>query len=603
VEVNPVRDLRLRLSGSVESRAVTSHGPDPQIVDMENATDEQRAASYLPRELGLETLPQAYLRVRGKARGQYNLGLLATTDEGISGWDYTQETETFHVTWGRPRLSLQKAYISREEANWSALLGDYAVGFGQNLTFDETSRFKADGFYADSQVNVSLDFPGNGDYDIQVPQRMRGGVFTWRGFTGGLAQYDITAFFSQRDYNLYQYSFNTPNRLAEEDSVDVFLGDFELRNVTLPDIYNEQIIGAHANFKLDRQNYVGLTAFTSRIDPSVELTFDGLIPNRHRFGAVGMDFGTTLWMVRLNGEATLLDNQSLAAYLRSVFSVGPGEFLVSFRHYDTDYDNPHSGGFADADTEERDRDRDETGVYFKAAYRFIRPLLVRASYDQWYRPSIDVWRRSASLRLDYTIPRKVNIAFLSNLSDKDTAAKGRGRDYYNDTNVEQVLDDEGEVVEEIDASGDGMRIKFGGEVATNRLKKGGAALLYRRTYTDAAYAYYLNGTCSNHFQIGQDLSARARYSPRKGLTFTARARYLDEDVYGYRDDRAFQAYAQWAQKFKFGSLSLRYSYTRDLPDPAQDITSLCAESDYVPTESDDALEPTHAILASFSMKF
>ena len=629
--------IRVPLKGKVDAKMVWNSPPAPPPVEVDEA---EWGRSYRPYELSvdgkrLDVLPESVLRVRSDVGEAVKVGVVLSAGEGIAGYDFDTDYNRFQVEWGRPLIQVHKAYAAVKGTQWDAVFGSYALGFGQRLTFDESDRYQPRGFYPDHQVNTSGSFPG-GRQGLSFPQRLFGAAGVWRDIRVGSGTIQFTGFISRRAYDAAPYDIrsvyvdenNSADAQVYNAGFDMALGNIRLYPSSLPNVFTEQLQGFHTSFLVDKHNYIGTTAWYSLLSTSIPLDAP-LLPGR--FGAFGIDFGARIGAFRLNGEYTVLTNFAQAGYLQAIARIPRGELLLGLRAYGRDFINPHSGGFADADTLGGLRNRDEIGYHFRGVYRVVKALTLRAYLNNWYRQSLGVWRFEGMGRIDYALDRRLEFGIFSTLKDKNLALSGRSRRY--DSSGSSASDEppvgppEGYDVlglqedafvgslEEESAEGDGVKARVGMEIHAHPHRRVMLLATYRRIYEDSAYLYY-NPDCTADYgwQVGQDVSLKLRYVPFRVGGLTARARYLDEDLNGDKGTRAFQTYAGWEQRLSFGRLSFRYTFTRALPGHTLEIDTYCenvaqdlcpATLDATAGVDDDASEtpPTHSIQLAFETRF
>ncbi len=627
-QIAPFSKVRFRIklevpaTGTVKTRAAYTFGNRPEQVDPENPPS--LGASYRPDELGLDTLPSAYVRVRAETESRIETGVLLSVGEGIASFTFDEATMAYWVNWGRPLFELHKAYVMYHEGSWDIIVGNYGVGFGERLVFDETRRLNPDGIYTDDEINGTTEF--------STPQRLFGVAATYRGLELGPSTVEVTGFVSRQAYDVFQYNLALEAREGTDASSTVVrFGDLKLMQQTLPNAYTEQLAGAHVSARLDERNYVGLTGYYSQVlltytDTPFHLNY-GAPQDRNRFGAVGMDFGAELWRVQINGEGALMDNGAHAVYLRAIADLEQGEVLGSVRAYGEQFDNPHSRGFADADVLMRERDRDEVGFYLRGLYRLTPWLSLRGSVNRWYRPSLDVSRLALTGRLGVRPSRDWDVALLGTWKDKDLSLDGRSRCYQGGSGAcwegvpvdEEVVDSSFEddyVGTIVDSSeGNGVRTQLGLRVKTTALPRVQVIGFYKRTYMDDHYLYlFPDGTLDYGWRVGQQVWGKIKVSPLRDTFVTLRLRYVDEDVYGDKGERLWDGYLEVARrvprKYRY---SLRYMIARGLPGHLTYETACCGEwattscleamaaGTYDPLGPPDPFE--HAFVATAEVRF
>ncbi len=627
-EIEPFARVRFRIrlklpaTGSVKTRVAYEFGNRPEQVDPDDPPS--LGASYRPSELGLDTLPSAYVRVRASDGERVETGLLASVGEGIVSFTFDEASMAYWVDWGRPLLELNKAYLFLHRGDWDIIAGNYGAGFGERLVFDETRRLNPDGLYIDDEINGTTEF--------STPQRLFGVGVTYRGIELGPTAVEVTGFLSREAMDVFQYNLVLePREGTDDESTVVHLGELKLMQQTIPGAYTEQLAGGHVTARLDERNYVGVTGYYSQVFlPYTDVPFHlsyGAPSDRNRFGAVGLDFGAELWQVQLNGEGALMDNGAGAVYLQSILDLEQGEVLGSFRAYGQEFDNPHSRGFADADVYERERDRDETGFYLRGLYRITPWLRVRGSVNRWYRPSQDVNRLALTGRLSVLPSRTWDVALYGTWKDKNLSVGGRTRCYqgdrgecWEDVPVDQQVTDSsfeqeytGTVLES--SEGNGARAQLMIRVKTTALPRTRVTVFYKRTYMDD-HDMYLNadGTLSPGWRVGQQAWLKTRLTPAPNTFLTFRIRYVDEDVYGDKGERAWDAYLDLARRIpRRRKYSLRYMIYQALPGHLDYENACCGDwattscLEEVAAGTYDPLGPPgpleHALLATFETRF
>lgn len=578
-----IQDLvgKTRVATHLDGRVAYDFGDTPEPVSLEDAAASGR--SYHPSDLGLDQLPEAFLRARVDVMDRVKLGAVTTFGEGPANFTYNQDRESFELQWGRPLVGLNKGYVQYDDARFSVIAGSYSVGFGEHLVFDETRAYQTNGFLPDDDVY--------GSESISVPQRLFGVAATWRSAALGKTSLEVTGFVSRRRYDLYQYDFVLPHRLADDPdnaSNVVLIGEVPVYPVSLPNAYQEQLAGLHALARLDKRNWLGVSGYYGSVIKDFDFQFTSGMPTRDSYGALGVHFGASLWKVLLTGELSMMDNLSTAFLLRGVLDLGRSELMATVYGYGADFDNPHSRGFSDADTWEGKRDRDEIGVQVRGVWKVNRKIVLRATEHLWNRPEVGVSRMSTQARLDLEPVRKYRVSLLASWKDKDLLAVGRNRNYSSGT-TEAYTDIDGDFVEETDTSTEtvaeandepnGARARFDLRFLASPLKKLVVEAVAGRIYEDASYIYY-NELCEPDYgwQIGQDLWLRAAYQPFDGASVSGRLRYLDEDVYGDGGERTLAGYLQYSQRLTRANVRLRYSVSGDLKDEPLGVTLYCEQT-------------------------
>ncbi len=300
------------------------------------------------------------LRIRSDFNNRFFLGFAAAHEddtqyqwsdespERISpGWQF----DKLYLAWFPSGLSKAK---SRATGMWKqVVIGNFTAGFASGLTFNDAHRFSPRGIYTD---------------DTTSSYRQRGVAAAWR-----VERWSGTAFASDSDYPVTLPAAVTG--LKSQRRID--------------GVYHERLIGSEASFKVRKETQIGAVGYQSWIDKQIDTEFRNL-PNRSTWSAAGLYARTKIEQLDVRGEISHSFNAGWASYLEAEFRAKSASLLASLRRYGTDFDNPHSHGFADADdTPQRDVDGDidEMGLFLQIRYRPHRRVRLRAYYDQWQHPS------------------------------------------------------------------------------------------------------------------------------------------------------------------------------------------------------------------------
>jgi hypothetical protein len=279
-----------------------------------------------------------------------------------------------------------------------AVLGNYAVTFGQGLVMDATDFFmpRRTGYgYNVRSQGVRGDLSRSDEYTL------KGGAVE-----ASLGKVRGTAFYSRDDKDAIlnpDGSFNSyitmvprvSNEVLEDIRDDIAAGVLEGSRDTsafLPmrDVMDEQVVGGNLKFEFMPGTYVGLTGVEMRYhnnvfdgptadrwDPSVETLF--LQPDRRldlRDAEIGarynsLDLGnyrrvwgaeaqTVFENVSLAAEYGKLETSADSSAISRIFDAGPEAFvanayiqyenfnlLVLYRDYDIGYDNPYNRAYSE----------------------------------------------------------------------------------------------------------------------------------------------------------------------------------------------------------------------------------------------------------------
>lgn len=329
-----------------------------------------------------------------------------------------------------------KLFVRYKADHFDVIAGTYRVGFGERLTFDNSSDYTPSGIYYDDQLHYDPSLgkacrestgelagsPCSGVYDyVSSDYRWSDGLL---GVAAGSDHLSIGDGYAQawiwgsyQPRSIYQYEVLDRGACADPYSSDpacgappVFVrpeGDALTPAAgaayqTLPNAYAEALVGAHVAYHAARRDFVGVTAYGATtqwlIDTpdGVELDFQDWSrpPIGGRYGAVGVSAGlgrgiydTFLEVTRSfdrqpDGPGALDGGGGLGAVARLTRSLRHRELEVSARYYDVNFDNPYAGSIAASDEVDGERVRGEHGVRVRYSGRHGR-LTVRTQLDLW----------------------------------------------------------------------------------------------------------------------------------------------------------------------------------------------------------------------------
>ncbi len=518
--------------------------------------------THQPEDLGFGQIPDFYLRGQVTVDRWLELGFLGLAQEEIARVHYDPASHDFVAGWGAPVFELDKAFISAKGSGGSGIVGSYSAGFGRRLTFDVTQRAEPHGWYRDLQVQ--------GEESFSPPQRLFGGAARLTALRFGRSSLDMTLFGSSRLYDLYQYHMGFDTGGEDTDSPRIYMQDQDgqlqrMGWLTMPNVYREDLVGGNVTFRINNRSHVGVTGYVAHIDKTViegvddndEWLFRYRIPNRDYFGAVGADFMFGLGMLALSGEYSHDDKTGNALLLQANLSRPRLDLDLVFRHYDTDWSNPHSRGVAQSDVYEGARARDETGFRFKGYGSPLPWLQLRGTADIWERPSTGLWNLQLYGKVDVLPTDQLRLAAFTRWTNKDLARNGRGWEYGGSSELDQWQTDSASRYDDVEpedwyeTEGHGAKTQVGGQLDVEYIPATHLTLYYQRYYEDVADAVTYptgDGPCEPWFQVGNYFWVKARVRPGKMTTLTWRFKYLDEDVHGDRGERSFETYLQFEQK-------------------------------------------------------
>lgn len=476
---------------------------------------------------------------------------------------------------------LPKAYVEYEGETFTAIAGTYRIGFGQSLTFDNTSATTPNGFYSDDEIFRDSELtreckesagelsesPCAGEAgDIYVSPDYR-----WRESLLGVAlglrklpmaggEVQTYGWMSYNPRSIYQYELYSPETCddpTDDDNPacgapDVFRTQDNLLEPTsrfsfrtLPNMYSELIGGGNVSFSKGRRAHVGVTGYGSSINWLVqdfELDFQewSRTPYGGPFGAVGVNGAYGFGRYDLFAEVTRAfdsmpdsepDTDSplrpWGSVLRFVTTFEKyNELETSVRYYGQDFANPYARPISAADEFDGSRARNEVGGRMRYTARLKKRLNVRGNLDLWGEPSGGPVDTFLYARADVDVTDQYRWGLWLQHQNKDLGDNGRGNCF--------------EVSVEFDESGEPIPCAGEKYQAIARLRY---APTKRYTVT-GQYQHELVGDARYDNKMRQDSSATVigTANPHPELRLRGRLRYLFEDI----TDNSYLEQSVWA---------------------------------------------------------
>jgi hypothetical protein len=533
-------------------------------------------------------MPPTSLRARVNTLQHLQVGVAAAAmRQRLGSVAYDPNRGALSAERASPGLQVPKIYAMWNTPEYEVIAGTYRIGFGQRLTFDNTSQVSPNGIYADDELTRVTELTreckesagelpgspcaGEAQYRRVTPD------FKWRtgllGVAGGLksipagdGSMQLYAFASHQPHSIYQYQIydrgecddprdcSAPSVFVREE--DPLAPTTRHSFQTLPNMYAESTLGANATYRLDRGTHIGITGYSSRINwlvDGMDLDFQdwARVPYGGGFGAVGIDGAYSMIRLNLFGEvAHSFDSMhdgggGLAALVRGVYELDNGEVEGSLRYYDTDFANPHSRGISAATRYDGLRARDEIGARVRYSARFNRKLNLRTLLDLYHRPSYNTNQGLLYARGDYDINRRWGAGYWTQYQDKGIGTGGRDNCFETATEEDEIT---------------GRPIPCGGKQFRNIARLRFAP--NRRTIFAAQLQHQFIDDDRYVDRFRQDLSSwiTLTANPRSDLRIRMRSRYLFEDVTdnGYREQSIWN-YADVTYQLAPGhSLRARY---------------------------------------------
>ncbi|HTE55619.1 MAG TPA: helix-hairpin-helix domain-containing protein [Kofleriaceae bacterium] len=366
--------------------------------------------------------------------------------------EYDPERDALSAVPADEKLDIPKFFAKWETDQYGAIAGTYRIGFGQRLTFDNTSLYTPNGFYHDDQLfrdtelsrvcresTGELDDPPCETNLYETPDyRWRDGLL---GAAVGLKRLDIGAghlqafaFGSYQPRSIYQYELFNADACDDPHDEDCDAPAVYRRQAdpeqdtsvfsfsTLPDLFTEMTAGGNVGYWINRRSHIGVTGYGGDVSfhpDGIALDFQeySRLPYGGPFGAVGGDFSVGLNKVDLFGEYTRSfdsmddgERGGNAGIIRAVTTFArQNELEASLRYYDEDFKNPYARPIAAPDEVDGSRARDEMGARLRYTARIDKRLSLRGTADVWSPVSGDGADARVDGRGDYDITDQYGI--------------------------------------------------------------------------------------------------------------------------------------------------------------------------------------------------
>jgi len=201
-----------------------------------------------------------------------------------------------------PQLHVPKFFLQWETKDWHLAAGTYRIGFGQRLTFDNTTWYTPNGIRVDDTMSYNQDLtrackesdaetgesPCTGDAarqyqspDYRWTDRLRGAAVGLKSVEIGDGWLQAYAFFSYQTRSIYQYEVYDRGRCQDptddEDPAcaapwvyrrqeDLLEPTTRFSFHTLTDMFNELLGGGNIAYFFNRRSHVGVTGYGASID-------------------------------------------------------------------------------------------------------------------------------------------------------------------------------------------------------------------------------------------------------------------------------------------------------------------------------------------------
>lgn len=510
-----------------------------------------------------DSTPPVALQARISTLEHLTVGMASTLSRNrISDVVYDPTRGALSARPADTQVHVPKLYARWEGDKWGAIAGTYRIGFGQRLTFDNTSLYTPNGFVVDDQLYrddylVTACKESAGELPTSPCTGPAGDEYTtpdyrWRdGLLGAaIGMHDVPVgsgtlqsygFFSYQPRSIYQYE------LYDKDTCDDPRNDDDpacaaptvyrrgadpldpttrFSYETLPDMYAEMTAGGNVSYQTGRRSHIGVTGYGSSVNwltRGIDLDFQewSRYPYGGPFGAVGADGAIGFGMNDLFGEVTRSFDSTpgggggFAGIVRLVTTLAHhNELETSVRYYDTDFKNPYARPIAAADELEGSRARDEEGVRLRYTALFDKRLALRAMADGWRSPSDGSSNILLEERSDLDLTDQYGVGLWAEYENKDLEQNGVGDCF----SIPTMTDESGEP---IPCAGEKYQV-------TGRFRY----TPVKRYSLVAQYSHSILGDNHDTSSYRQDAQASliATAKPTDDIRVRARSRYLFQDI-------------------------------------------------------------------------
>ncbi len=394
--------------------------------------------------------PPMVLQARVNTLKHLTLGMAGTLTRNRLGpvaWDPNRNGLSAEPNGVRPWLP--KVFVQWDTPTWGVIAGSYRIGFGQRLTFDNSGRYTANGFFLDDSYyrRVKLtrlckesagelgEAPCDDTRYATPDYRFRYGLL---GVAAGAKHIQLPVgwlqlygFFSFQPRDIYQYQIYDRGRCSDPTDADnpdcsappVFKHDDPLLQrtseysfQTLPNMFDLMLGGGNFGWFRDRRTHVGVTGYGAAPrwrTQGVDLDYRPYSPFPYggAFGAVGADASWGYRWADLFAEVTRsFDHQDdvgdgrtggggFAGLLRHTATWDVHEIEVSARYYDKAFNNPFARPLSAADQNAGVRASDEAGGRVRYSAFLADRVSLRAFFDVWSsvaqaRPQLKFYARA-----------------------------------------------------------------------------------------------------------------------------------------------------------------------------------------------------------------
>jgi hypothetical protein len=512
-----------------------------------------------------DDVPPAVLQARVATLKHLSLGfagLLNRTRLGDVAYDPNRNALSAEA----PGTSLEpaKGYAMWRTDDVEAIVGTYRIGFGQSLTFDNTSHTLPNGIRPDDEITRGTDLTrvckeSRGELgatpcddsvyttpDFRYTERLFGAAAGLRQLPLGSGIVQVYGFGSSIAKGIYQYEIydravcddptndDDPNCSAPQvykQQDDPLAPTSRFSFSTLPDLYRETLFGGNVTYFASPRMHIGVTGYGASVDwltEGIDLDFQewSRTPYGGGFGAIGMDFawGGTEWLDIFGEVAQTIDSQGaddessggVGGVLRGVvtWNRNKNELETSVRAYGQDFANPYARPISAPDEYDGLRARDEIGGRIKFSGQPHDKLRLRTSADIWNTPSNEQTETLLYLRAEWDIDKRTRIGGWTQFQDK--GLDDGGRDQCFEVSVEE--DERGEPI-----PCSGQKWQWAAVTRIEPSRKWFASAQARIEMLDEA-------RYSDKFRYDASGFVTVTVKPVDGIRLRSRTRYLFEDV-------------------------------------------------------------------------
>ena len=533
---------------------------------------------------GDESVPSMLLGGRLSTFRNLNIGIITVlTRDRLSDVVYDPNRDALSANAPSAQVNVPKFWAEWKTKSLHVVAGTYRIGFGQRLTFDNTSQVVPNGIKLDKAITYSQTLTssckesdaGEGELpctsadrssyqapDYRWTDRLRGVAIGLRHLEIGDGWMQAHGWISYQTRSIYQYEIydrgscddprddsdlcSAPSVYRRQD--DLLAPTSRFKTSTLPDMFNELLGGGNLTYYFSRRAHIGVTGYGADIQwlvQGMDLDFQewSRLPYGGPFGAVGLNGAWGIDFLDLAVEAARsFDGQPAgggwAAVARGTATWQKHELEAVLRYYEKNYANPFARPISAADEYDGLRARDEAGLRLKYSSR-IDDLHVRVETDFWGQLSDEAAKIRFKGRLDYDLDRWIRPGVWIEYQDKDLDGGGRLNTCF-ETPFEE---EEGEPV-----PCTGEKIKIGAQVKLMPIWDMAITLKYEHRLLDDARDTFDSS-------LRQDSAAwfTVSYKPRTDIRLQGRVKYQFEDL----SDNAYKEQSVWAY------LEGQYQYERD----------------------------------------